>query len=428
MIEKVKSSLLERIMGIEWYVTDIPHYLSLEIKLNSKSFHVYEVHDNIITLNKSQVTKTLGLSEQEKTYTYLLLEKKDIDTIQALNEISRKLNIPFNSIGYSGLKDANSTSYQLISIPSKYLRRYSVGDVIKISDKIVLKIMGFSDKPVTRNLHKGNYFKIAFELNFNLRDRVEKALNTIKLLKHYPNYYGLQRFGTRRPITHLIGKYIIRREWDKAVKCIISYPFSSEDPLIRKARILAEENRIGESINIYPRKHDYEWLILKYASEDLNSLAILRRIPRQYIKLFINAYQSYLFNLILSKIIEYYDTYTKTIDGMNECTSPLGDLRPCIQVVGLNMNINSRSKLYEIIKEILSIEGVRIDYFNVKELKVKAYSWLRPVYIPVINFKWRFITKNNRLLTTMSFILERGAYATNILRELANRNIDKIYN
>jgi len=427
-MEKIRSSLLERIMGIEWYVTDISHYLSLEIKLNSKSFHVYEVYDGIAILNKSQAVKTLGLSKQEKTYTYLLLEKKDIDTIQALSEICRKLNMPFNSIGYSGLKDANSTSYQLISIPSKYLGRYSVGDIIKISDRIVLEVMGFSDKPVMRNLHRGNYFKITFELDYNLRDRVEKALNTIKLLKYYPNYYGLQRFGTRRPITHLIGKYIVRGEWDKAVEYIISYPFPNEDPLIRKARILAEGNHIRESMNVYPRKYDYEWLILKYVSEGLNPLTALKKIPRQYIELFVNAYQSYLFNLTLSKIIEYYDTYTKTIDGMIECISPLGDLRPCIQVVGLNMNINFRSKLYEIIKEVLLIEGIRIDYFNVKELKVKAYSWLRPAYIPIINFKWEFISENSKLLTVASFILERGAYATNILRELANRNIDKMYN
>ena len=37
---------------------------------------------------------------------------------------------------------------------------------------------------------------------------------------HILNFYGYQRFGSKRPVTHLIGKAILQRDFDMAVDLI----------------------------------------------------------------------------------------------------------------------------------------------------------------------------------------------------------------
>ena len=49
-----------------------------------------------------------------------LLEKKEIDTYNAVNSIAKKLHIPPSEIGYAGLKDKRALTRQYISIPTHY--------------------------------------------------------------------------------------------------------------------------------------------------------------------------------------------------------------------------------------------------------------------------------------------------------------------
>jgi len=425
-LNRIKSSLLERTLGIEFYITNIPSYLSLDIKLNPNTFNVYEVFENIPVNRHRDVAKLLNLNKTKRTYAYAVLYKKNIDTIQAIAEISKKFNVPQNDIEFCGLKDAHATTYQLISIPSKYLSNCSIGSIISIDNHIELLIIGYSDRPLKKGAHLGNYFTIVVEASSSLIDKIKEALKALQALDTYPNYYGIQRFGTIRPITHVIGKFILKRAWDEVVKYIIAYSFPQENSIIRRARILSEEGNFKEALREYPKSY-YEAIILRELIKSGNSLKALKRMPRQYIMLFVNAFQSYLFNRILSRIIELYDSYTQYINGMVKCISPLGDIRPCIPLVGLGMKVDSKSELHHIINEVLSIEGISIDDFNVKDLGIKVYSRPRPMYIPIINFKWHISEKDDKVILHISFVLERGAYATNILREITNYNIDKMY-
>ena len=40
------------------------------------------------------------------------------------------------------------------------------------------------------------------------------------------NFYGYQRFGSKRPVTHLIGKTILQRNFQEAVELILSFTSS----------------------------------------------------------------------------------------------------------------------------------------------------------------------------------------------------------
>ena len=58
------------------------------------------------------------------------------------------------------------------------------------------------------------------------------------------NFYGYQRFGSKRPVTHLIGKAILQRDFDSAVELILSFTSSydsTENTEIRQK--LSDKNK-----------------------------------------------------------------------------------------------------------------------------------------------------------------------------------------
>jgi tRNA pseudouridine13 synthase len=51
-----------------------------------------------------------------------------------------------------------------------------------------------------------------------------------------PNFYGHQRFGTSRSITHLVGKHMLLGEWEEAAFTFLAKPSPYEHPESREAR------------------------------------------------------------------------------------------------------------------------------------------------------------------------------------------------
>ncbi len=52
-----------------------------------------------------------------------------------------------------------------------------------------------------------------------------------------PNFFGHQRFGTTRPITHLVGKAISKGLFEEAVMIFLAKPSVHEHPASRQARL-----------------------------------------------------------------------------------------------------------------------------------------------------------------------------------------------
>ena len=88
------------------------------------------------------------------------------------------------------------------------------------TEKILsLTKIGFTKKPLSKKDMIGNNFKIQIsDCSDNLSSFIEN--------KHVLNFYGYQRFGSKRPVTHLIGKAILQRDFDKAVDLILSFTSS----------------------------------------------------------------------------------------------------------------------------------------------------------------------------------------------------------
>ncbi len=76
----------------------------------------------------------------------------------------------------------------------------------------------YAQQPLHLGELKGNHFKILIKRVECESDEVIKTAVESLAKNGFINYYGLQRFGTYKVPTYLIGKSIIQRKWTDVSK------------------------------------------------------------------------------------------------------------------------------------------------------------------------------------------------------------------
>jgi tRNA pseudouridine13 synthase len=120
-----------------------------------------------------------------------------------------------------------------------------------------------------------------------------------------PNYFGLQRFGVIRPVTHITGAFILKGDYEDAVLCYIGKDYPAEPPEVRDARARFRENRDPrEALRTFPLPLSYERTMLHHlAANPKDYRGALLLLPPKLLSLLVSAYQSLLFNRVLSRRI-----------------------------------------------------------------------------------------------------------------------------
>ena len=68
----------------------------------------------------------------------------------------------------------------------------------------------------------------------SLEHRVNEINTTVS--EGIPNYFGLQRFGASRPVTHLVGEWILKGNYEQAVITYVGQAFDGEAEHVREIR------------------------------------------------------------------------------------------------------------------------------------------------------------------------------------------------
>jgi tRNA pseudouridine13 synthase len=112
------------------------------------------------------------------------------------------------------------------------------------------------------------------------------------------NYFGLQRFGTGATPTHVVGRALLKKEFDKAVELILASRLGSHTP-----KFPLQQQEIDR---LFPK-------IAKWMTPEFDLLNVLRNgnvsqpsnalaaIPRTMRMLYVHAYQSYIWNCMATK-------------------------------------------------------------------------------------------------------------------------------
>jgi tRNA pseudouridine13 synthase len=350
-----------------------------EIKKQPEDFIVEEItrEGNILSINGNYFFDDKSNGRE----LICVLIKKNWDTLLALKEISKRLHISRNRIGFAGTKDKKAITSQLISLSGV---KKEEAEQVKIKD-IQLKPLYYSNERISLGYLKGNHFKIKV-----YSDKEPREATVI------PNYFGVQRFGKTRPITHLVGKKIIEGKPEEAVMIYLTESFEGEKEEVRKAREkLRKEKDFKNAFDYFPFYLKYERSLIGHLIEYPGDfIGALRILPKTLKLMFVHAYQSYLFN----KMLDYAVKYKIKVDEL-----PL---------------VGYGSKLNDWQKEILKKEGIGLDNFHVKFLpELSAEGLMRKAFIELNDLK---ITRGKKEEYLLEFSLPKGTYATTVIDFLFN--------
>jgi tRNA pseudouridine13 synthase len=232
-----------------------------------------------------------------------------------VRRIGTNLRIGRARIGFAGTKDGRSVATQLMSFnaPIDEVEALAIPDV-KISEAYMAR-RGMEIGDLVGNSFHIKVHDIALGTDVNgICLAVKEKLDE---LGGFPNFFGTQRFGSVRPITHLIGKDLIKGDFKGAVMRYVANPSDGEDSEANDARRrLQETEDFRQAIREYPGQLTFErTMIARLVETPGNYLGALRSLPANLLMMFVHAYQSYLFNRVLCERIRRGISIKYPIEG-----------------------------------------------------------------------------------------------------------------
>jgi len=352
------------------------------------------------------------------------VQKRSIDTFHMAKDLAGELR---SNVSYGGLKDKRAVAVQYVTPTS----RRSLRPVRVAKENYTAELVGYVAEPMSRERIAGNGFTVILrDCCAEVGARVEEVMR-ISEQRRVPNYYGLQRFGTSGAGTHLIGKAMVKREFEEAVMLLLGAPLPSESEASRADREAMLTRMYEEGIRFLPAGRDVERLVGKELTRHPREwVRALRRVPIKLRRLYVQAYQSYVFNRTLSVSMAEGDDISKMEPGDNWAeASPDGLLTsaprgvrdvptvravPMVQMVGYAFR-DYGSRFDRRLAAVLESEGVDPGAFYVKEMQeVSAEGGFRRPHLAVRDASWS-IDGNT---TAIKFTLGKGQYATVLVREI----------
>ncbi|MCR6669077.1 MAG: tRNA pseudouridine(13) synthase TruD [archaeon YNP-WB-040] len=419
----VTNSEIDQEIGLKYYAT--PKDLSIEnarIRDSVDEFIIQEVLRGGIILPKEDVSNfTIPLCG-EGEYLRMILVKRGVDTLYVTSELSKKMNIPISDIQFLGLKDSKGVAIQSISMKCK-----NEVHLNKINETISgIRILRWyrSYAPLSSHELWGNRFAAIIKVDEG-RNETSLITKMAKIQKIFSlssifSYFGYQRFGMEQPFNHIIGKKILNRNYDEALQKMFEK---------------------GNYNTFNGNKGNWEEKVRNVFSRNI-----------EVIRIFLQSYQSFLFNKMINKRIERGIPLEEAVNGdiVGPAETTLYREEDIIEVTENNRNkINylikrgvfsilyplpgyltderkiPKGEAYEPIAKVLDEERVTYKDFLFKEFpEISLAGYYRPLTFRVYNFMWH-LTKDGNIYC--NFLLKKGNYATIVLREIVKpKNPSKV--
>jgi len=196
----LESHPIEKIMGIQFY-SSLTEGIGGKLRKYPEDFIVEEILPDGRIIPIEDENFKLG-NDEAGLFTEFILIKKDIESHRAIIDIAKALKKPVEDIKIAGTKDKSAFTSQKATI-----WRVKPEDLLKIQlDGITIRSPRTTIYQTYLGNLLGNHFRITLrEMNFDkaiIDDKVNYILNEIKQFGGFGNYFGHQRFGSRRPISN----------------------------------------------------------------------------------------------------------------------------------------------------------------------------------------------------------------------------------
>jgi tRNA pseudouridine13 synthase len=248
-------------------------------------------------------------------YQLVKVTKTDTETHHLVRDLSRRLRISQRRVSWAGTKDKRAITTQRMSLDSIYLEApINVGNAI-------VEPVGRSDRPISLGDLEGNDFSITVRTVEGAQDDIARAVadiaNEIDKACGVPNFFGIQRFGSIRPVNHLVGRALVEGDVEQAVMTYIGKPFLDEPEHVTEARQhVSDTHDFKEALQRMPVRLRYERAMLNHLANHPNDFdGALGVLSMNLQKLFVHSFQSYLFNLMVSSRLAHGFPLASEFDG-----------------------------------------------------------------------------------------------------------------
>src|SRR5437016_5254921 len=355
--------------------------------------------------------------------------------------MARALHISRKRIGYAGTKDKHAVTTRLFSfedVPPEAVRG------LRLKDVDILDAFR-SDRPLELGDLAGNRFRIV------VRDlpvepeiaakTVEETARALRIAGGFPTFFGVQRFGSIRPITHVVGRHIVRGEFQEAVETYVANPLEGEGAESYEVRAaLRDTGDVHAALRSYPKSYGFEKAILNHlASRPDDYIGALQELPFNLLLMFVHGCQSYLFNRVMSErmrrrlpihepvagdlvlpadrrgLPDRDRTIDVTCDNLLRVAERCREGKAWVSAILFGSESEfAGGEVGRIEKEMVTTEGLRREDFIIPDIpRISSKGSRREILAPPHDFA---IRPDDHGLN-LSFASSRGSYATCLLRE-----------
>jgi len=237
-------------------------------------------------------------------YSIATVTARNWETNRMVRLMSRSMGVSRDRIGFAGTKDKRAITTQLMSV-------YGTEELWQKVDLKDLKIENIYRG--ARGIEIGDLIGNDFEISVKnctmdpsqIRETVDSDISIIKQTGGFPNYFGVQRFGAVRPVTHRVGERLVRGDIKGAVMTYISFTTDEEEERLRLIRERFQKADVSEWAEIrqtMPPAMAFERMMLSKLIENPEDwVGAIEILPANLQMMFVHAYQSLLFNEMLSR-------------------------------------------------------------------------------------------------------------------------------
>ncbi|MFX0170031.1 MAG: tRNA pseudouridine(13) synthase TruD [Candidatus Hodarchaeota archaeon] len=432
----MRAKEYDQFIGMETFTASSPG-IGGRLKQHPEDFVVQEIAlDGSIAPLEPQ---THPYPDQRGKFTAFFMVKRNEDTLQAIRRLSRVVGVSSKRFSFAGIKDRRAVTSQQVSyrgLPQDLVGRHIPGIQILHPHRV--------PKPIVPGALRGNRFSLTVRgievpVAEALR-RIEQIHQEIVTVGGVLNFFGPQRFGVVRPTTHLIGRQIVLANYEEAIRILLEGD-AADYPSLRSS--FEEESTENDARYVEPvQQGTYERAIQHYLNKHPGAYhESLTVLPKDLARLYVHAYQSYLFNRTLSRRVQQgislrvptVGDYTMPVQGRISMVRPVtkdtvsqmekavlaGKQMLVVPIIGYDFeHVELEGSPGDILTSILIEEAITPGQFRLKALpKLSSRGTFRPVLVTPEEFRTSLDKGGNGPAIQVGFDLAKGSYASVVMRE-----------
>jgi len=239
----------------------------------------------------------------EGTHLYFRVTKTGIPTPAAVARIARHMNVRPDEIGFAGLKDAQALTTQMMSLEHADQRRLAAFSDPAIKVEVVAR---HGNKLRAGHLAGNRFILRIRDLAAEQALAPAGAILAVLSRRGVPNYFGPQRFGARGD-TAVLGEMLVKGNLDEFIAIYLGRPQKTDPEDCRAARDAFDGGFFLRALDRWPRHYADERRALAAYKKRQHAGPAVAAIDKRMKRLYVSAFQSAIFNEVLSRRLQTLD-------------------------------------------------------------------------------------------------------------------------